>query len=191
MCYVHADWLNMMANENIFNNMGLGCQPKHSWINPKNDRGCVSRDVGVMLYPAAGSVVWRLSSSKSQSHHRALVQSDLPRVGWFGTTPVMKTPSWVLLKQSLLSASFFLFSFFLIFFFLFFFKPNKWKYQNQGEGVKCWWSPTPSAEMRLPYSAPTSAVGQPIPPVPIFHKLFGVLKEELCWTGLQKSNMSN
>lgn len=38
MCYVHADWLNMMVNENIFNNTGLGCQPKYSWINPKNDR---------------------------------------------------------------------------------------------------------------------------------------------------------
>lgn len=61
-------------------------------------------DVRVTLYPVAGSVVQRASSSKGQSHQRVLVGSDLPGVGLFGTTPAMKAPSWVLPKKSLMSA---------------------------------------------------------------------------------------
>lgn len=41
MCYIHADWLYMTVNENIFNNPGLAWQPKNSCIKPKNDTGHV------------------------------------------------------------------------------------------------------------------------------------------------------
>lgn len=52
------------SNENIFNNTGLGWQPKCSWIHPRNDRGRVGRDMQVMLCPAAGSGVGRNVRSK-------------------------------------------------------------------------------------------------------------------------------
>lgn len=163
MCYVHADWLNMTGNENIFSNTGLGCQPKYSWINPKND----GEHKGRKGYAVPCSRVCGSKTAKfKEFHQRVLVQSDLPGLGLFGTTLVMKTPSCVFLENSLIS------DFFVAC--LGFFDLSKWQHRNKG--MKTLVRASSRCGGEAPCSAPAPAAGQPVPSVPISHKLFMVLK---------------
>lgn len=89
MAMLRTHWLIIYdSNENIFNNPGLGWQPKCSSINPKNDRGHVGYTGPCSRICSSKSIKFKESAA-----WRGLVQSHPPGLAYLELQLQCKLPA--------------------------------------------------------------------------------------------------